>query len=167
MKSGFHSLGVFVSGECRSVVDIADVHYRLDRKQLNILDIFLIFFRHVGGAGVLHVLETFFVYRENLESAFVVFVTVFKQFLNALQLTCHEVEVAHLKLEVDEFHIAHRVDAALAMRDIRVIEAAQHMDESVDGLHLGEEFVTDALATLAQTRKVDDFDSGRHDTLRM
>ena len=138
MKSGFHSLGVFVSGKCRSVVDVADVHYRLDRKQLNILDILLIFFRHVGGASILHVLETFFVYCEHFESAFVVFVAVFEQFLNALQLTCHEVEVAHLKFKVDEFHIAHRVDAALAVRDIRVIEAAQHMDESVNGLHLGE-----------------------------
>ena len=53
------------------------------------------------------------------------------------------------------------------MRHIRVVEATQHMDKCIDGLHLGEEFVADTLSALAQSRKVNDFDGGGHDTLRM
>ena len=131
------------------------------------MNIPLIFLRHGSITGVLHVLEGIFKNREHLAGTFRILVAAFHKLLHTLYLPCDEVEVAHLQLKVNEFHIANRVDAAFAMRDIRVIEAAKHMYQSVNGLNLREKFVTDALPTLAQTGKVNNLNRGRNNTFRM
>ena len=167
LQGGLHSIGVWVACGGRGIVHVTDVDDGLGGEELDVLYEFLVFLCHLGIAGVAEVLQGLFVDAEHIEGFLVVLLAILQKLLHAFQLARDEVKVAHLKLQVDEFHVAHRVDATFAMRDVGVVETTQHMDEGIHGLYLGEELVAHTLTAFTQSGQVDDFDRGRHDALRV
>ena len=60
-------------------------------------------------------------------------------------------EVGEHQLGLDGLGVGDRIDAALDMGDVVILEAAQHMDDGVDLADVGEELVAQAFA-LARRR---------------
>ena len=54
-------------------------------------------------------------------------------------------EVGQHQLGFDRLGVGDRIDLALDMGDVAVLEAAQHMDDGVDLADIGEELVAEAL----------------------
>ena len=80
------------------------------------------------------------------------------------------VEVGEHQLGLDRLGVGDRVDAALDMGDVVILEAAQHMDDGVDLADVGEELVAQAFALRGaahQAGDVDEGDAGRDDLLRL
>lgn len=78
------------------------------------------------------------------------------------------VEVGEHQLGFDRLGIGHRVDAALDMGNVVILEAAQHMHDGVDLADVGEELVAQPFALRGaahQTGNVDEGDAGRDDLL--
>lgn len=55
-------------------------------------------------------------------------------------------EVLGAQLRVDDLHVVHGVDAVLDVRDVGVLEGAQHVEDAVDGRDVAQERVAQALA---------------------
>ena len=80
------------------------------------------------------------------------------------------VEVGEHQLGLDRLGVAHRIDRALDMGDVAVLEAAQHMGDGVDLADVAEELVAEALAVRRaahQAGDVDELELGRHDLRRL
>ncbi len=78
--------------------------------------------------------------------------------------------VGHDQLEVDDVDVARRVAAALDVDDVRVVEAAHHVDDGVRLADVREELVPQALAAgraLDQTGDVHELDDRRGLLLRV
>ena len=56
------------------------------------------------------------------------------------------VEVGEHELGLDRLDVAQRVDAAVHVHDVRVLEAAHHLEDRVRLADVGEELVAEALA---------------------
>ena len=79
-------------------------------------------------------------------------------------------EIGKHQLGVDRLGVGHRIDAALDMGDVVVLEAAQHMHDGVDLADVGEELVAQPFAlggAAHQAGDVDEGDAGRDDLLRL
>ena len=80
------------------------------------------------------------------------------------------VEVGKHQLGLDRLGVGHRIDAALDMGDVVILEAAQHMHDRVDLADVGEELVAQPFALRGaahQAGDVDEGDAGRDDLLRL
>ena len=55
-------------------------------------------------------------------------------------------EVLQLQLIVDDFLVAHRVDVAVNVSDVVVVEAAQHMNDGICFADVSQELVAQAFA---------------------
>ncbi len=77
-------------------------------------------------------------------------------------------EVGEHQLGLDRVGIADRIDAALDVGDVVVLEAAQHMHDGVDFADVGEELVAEAFTLRCAAHEagdVDEGDAGRDDFL--
>ena len=82
---------------------------------------------------------------------------------------CAGLEVREHELEVDGLDVPDRVDGALNVHDIRVVEAADHVEHRVRGADVPEELVPQPFTlagALHEPCYVDDLDRGRQDLLR-
>ena len=78
------------------------------------------------------------------------------------------VQVGEHQLGLDRLDVGDRIDAALDMGHVVVLEAAHHMGDGVDLADVGEELVAEALALRGaahQARDVDERQPRRHDLL--
>ena len=74
------------------------------------------------------------------------------------------VEIGEHQLGLDRLGVAHRIDRALDMGDVRILEAAQHMRDRIDLADMAEELVAEPLAlrrAAHQARDVDEFELRR------
>ena len=79
-------------------------------------------------------------------------------------------EVFKLQLKIDNLFISNRVDAAIDVCDIIVVETTQHMQYGIGLADIGQELVTQPLAfacTFYKTCNIDNLHSCRHNTLWM
>ena len=75
-----------------------------------------------------------------------------------------------MQLVVDDFLVAHRVDASVHVCHVFIVETTQHMDDSIRFTNVREEFVTQSFAfagTLYESGNVHDFHRSGHDASRM
>ena len=78
-------------------------------------------------------------------------------------------EVGQHQLGFDRLGVRYRIDTALDMGDVVILEAAQHMHDGVDLADVGEELVAEPFALRGaahETGDVDEIDAGRDDFLR-
>ena len=71
---------------------------------------------------------------------------------------------------IDDFLVAYRVNCAVHVRDVLIVEAAQHMYYGIRLTNVSEEFVAQSLAlagTLHQSGDVHNLACGGHDASRM
>jgi hypothetical protein len=81
-----------------------------------------------------------------------------------------DLEIGKAELRLDDLDVAQRVDAALDMRDVRVLEAAHDMGDRIDLADVLEELVAKALAlrrALDEARDVHEAHRGRRRLLRI
>ena len=79
-------------------------------------------------------------------------------------------EVGERKFGVDGLDVGHRVDSAVDMNDVAVLETAHHVRNGVGLADVGQKLVAQALALGRaghQSRDVDEFDRRRKDALRV
>ena len=75
-------------------------------------------------------------------------------------------EVGEHQLGLDRLGVGDRIDPALDMGDVAVLEAAQHVDDRVDLADVAEELVAEAFAVRGaahQAGNVDEFELGLDD----
>ena len=80
------------------------------------------------------------------------------------------VEVGEHQFGLDRLGVGDRIDAALDMGDVVILEAAQHVHDGVDLADVGEELVAQPFALRGaahQAGDVDEGDAGRDDLLRL
>lgn len=90
--------------------------------------------------------------------------------LNASDAALNGFEVAQLKLGVDHLLVAHRVNRAINVRHILIVEAAEHMNDGICLANVGQKLIAQALAlacALHQAGNVHNLDGGGHDALRV
>jgi hypothetical protein len=79
-------------------------------------------------------------------------------------------EVFELELGVDDFFVADRVDRAVDVDYVRIVETAKYVKDGVSLADVCEEFIAETFAfrcAFYETCDVDDFDCSRYDALRI
>ncbi len=71
------------------------------------------------------------------------------------------VEIGQHQFRLDRVGVAGRIDASLDMRDVVILEAAQHVGDRVDFADVGEELVAEALAGRGAAHEAGDVDEGQ------
>ena len=71
------------------------------------------------------------------------------------------VEVGQHQLGLDGLDVGDRIDLALDMGDVAVLEAAHHMGDGVAFADVGEELVAEPLALRGAAHQAGDVDEGR------
>ncbi len=79
----------------------------------------------------------------------------------ALEPALDRLEVGEHQLGLHRLGVGHRVDAALDMGDVVVLEAAQHVGDGVDLADVGEELVAEPLAARGAAHEPGDVDEGQ------
>ncbi len=79
--------------------------------------------------------------------------------LEALEVLLDPLDVLQAELRRDDLHIANRVDVALDVDDLRVIERAHDLEDAVDGAHVGQERVAEARARRRARGETGDVDA--------
>ncbi len=84
----------------------------------------------------------------------------------ALQALVDGAQVGQAQLGLDHLDVGNRVDLAGHVDDVRVVEAAHHVDDGIGLANVRQELVAQAFAlarTGHQARDIDKLDNGRHD----
>ena len=90
-------------------------------------------------------------------------------FLERVDAPLQAVEIGQHQLGLDRLDVGDRIDAALDMRDVGVLEAAHHVGDGVDLADIGEELVAEPLALRGAAHQAGDVDERqpcRHDLRR-
>ena len=122
------------------------------------------------GPGAFALFERRFVAREDVEQPFGRLVARGGLLAHLADAALDRFEVLELEFRVDDLLVAHRVDRSVHMRDVVVLEAAQHVDDRVRLADVGQKLVAQPLAfgrALDQTGYIDDLDRRGDDFLRV
>ena len=90
--------------------------------------------------------------------------------VDLVQATLDGVEVRQSQLGLDDIPIARRIDVAKHVRDVLVIEAAQHVGDRIDLANIAQKLVAQSLTlgrALDKTRDVNELDHRRNSSLRL
>ncbi len=167
-----HSLGVGIACRGAGVVHVAHIQDWLGREQEHALGGGLLILRVKGHRACALALEqslTISLQNVKLDACLLV-ASHLGSLLHLLHTALHRLQVLELQLGVNDFLVPHRVDAAIHMHDVAVVEAAQHMDDGVTLAYVGQELVAQPLAlagSLDQPGDVHDVTHGGHDTARV
>ena len=154
-----------VAGSCRFFLDVADVENRLGRHQLKLFGGLELVCRD-GGAGGSAGLEGGDDRLDQSGLLGAVTVAAAGFFLQVGKATLEAVEVGEHEFGLDRVGVADRVDAAIDMGDVAVLEAAKNVDDGVDFADVGEELVAEAFAlggAAYEAGDIDEFEAGRND----
>ena len=103
---------------------------------------------------------------DEVDHLFGILVAAFGFFAQAVDAPLQAVEIGEHQLGLDRLDIGDRVDAALNMRDVGILEAAHHMCDGIDLADIGEELIAEPLAfrgTAYQPRDIHEGQPGRDD----
>lgn len=87
-----------------------------------------------------------------------------EHFRSTVNTALEHLHIRENQLKVDRLNVPQRVDAALDMDDVVVLETAYHVDDRVHLTDVGQEFVAETFAfarALHQASNVDEFDHRR------
>ena len=90
--------------------------------------------------------------------------------LQAVEAPLQALKIGEHQLRLHRFDIGQRIDAALDVRDVGILEAAHHMRDGVDLADIGEKLVAEPLpfrGAAHQTGNVDEAQPRRHDRVRL
>lgn len=91
-------------------------------------------------------------------------------FLELAQTALDGLQVLELQLEVDDLLVPHRIHTAVHMGDIRVVEAAEHVQDSIRLADIGQKLVAETLTLagpLDEAGDIDYLDRGRDNPFGM
>ena len=172
LRSLAHRLHISVAVGGRGVIDIADVEHRLRRQQEQVLGgshLVLGVEGHRAGAATLH--ECCLVGFQHAQLDLCLLVAAHARLLlHTLHAALNGLQVLQLQLRVDDLLVAHGVHAAIDMHDVRIVEAAQHMDDGVALADVTQELVAQTLTLRGpfhETRDIHDLTRRRHDAPRV
>ena len=150
---------------------VAHVEHGLCRQQKQVAGAVLLVLRVEGhDTRILALIEHFLVRFQHRRLDFRVLVACRSRFFRLCKATFDGFKVFQLQFGVDDFLVANRVNRTIDVRDVVVLETAQHVDNRVGFADVSEEFVAQSLAlrrTFHETRNIDDFAGRRHDSPRM
>ncbi len=152
------------------LLDVADIEHRLRGDELQGLQDLLLLGIEAEAPRRLAVAQR----RENrlhhLELGLRLLVLAARLLLGGGDPPLDAVEIGKEQLGLDRLGVADRIDRALDMGDVAVLEAAQDMGDRLDLADMGEELVAETLALRGaahQAGDVDEFELGRHDLRRL
>ncbi len=165
-----NGLGMGVARNGARLVDVAHVKHGLVGEQIQIGRQLAVLLLQLHGAGAQALFQSLLVTGEYLEQSFGRLVARHGLLLALAYAALHRLQILQLQLGIDYALVAHRIDGAVHMGDIAVVETAQNMNYGVGITYVAEEFVTQTLAfrrALHQSRYVDYLDGGGNDFLRV
>ena len=148
-------------------VHVADIEHRLIGQQMQIVDQLAVFLVQFDGAGAFALLQRRLVTRQDVEQPFGALIPGRSLLLHFGNAALDRFEVFQLQLGVDDLLVADGIDAAVYVRDVVIVETAQHMNDSVRLADIGQKLIAETLAPRSpfdQPRDIDDLD-GRRDRL--
>ena len=134
-------------------------------------DLLLVFRVERNGAGAFALFQRFLVFAKYLVSDLSLFVTAcLCLFLHFGDPAVDGFEVFDLQLGIDDFLVAHRIDTAVYMDDVVIVEATQYVQDCICLADIGEEFVSQPFpfaGAFYEAGNIYDFDRSRDNTLGM
>ena len=111
----------------------------------------LVFWVELHGTSRFTLFKSLFIFHQYIVSLFCYLVaTSLSLFLNTLNTAFYGFQVFKLKLGINNLFIANRVYATVYVGYIFIVEATQHMDDSICFADIGKEFIAKTF-TLAGT----------------
>ena len=142
-----HSVNILVSCHYGSLVDVAYIKDGFGREQHQVFGGLLLAFVQGHCAGAASVEQCIPVKIHYLHQFLGLGVAAGFCLLNLFLVTVlYGLEVFELKLQIDGLLVANRVDAAIDMRHIVVVETAQHVDDGIGCANVAQKFVAQSFA---------------------
>ena len=164
-------VGVLIPGRGDFVLGhVADVERRLQREQVHFLDHLELVVRELDLARRLRLVEAGLDAAQDFVLHARLFRAGFRDFRELHDALLDDFEVGEAELGLDDVDVAQRVDAALDVRDVRVVKAAHDMGHGVHLTDVLEELVAKALAlggALHEARDIHEAHRGRRRLLRV
>ena len=163
-----HCLHVGVAVHGGGFVHVADVqHGFVGQQEQLVRGLLLLFVLRRHDAGRLALLERSLEAQVDVQRGLGLFVAAHAHlFLDALDTRFNGLQILELQLGVDDLLVAHGVHGTVHMNDVVVVEAAEHMDDSIGLADVGEEFVAESFAAAGafdESRDVHYLDGGGDD----
>ena len=152
------------------LLDVADIEDRLRRDQVERFHAFGVALRSVEPSHRLPFLHRGLDALDQVELGLRLLVTAARPLDQPLAPLFQRGEVGEQKLGVDQLGVAHRIDPALDMGDVVVLEAAKNVQDGIDAANSAQELVAQPLAlgrATHQPRDVDHLELGLDDFLRL
>ena len=134
-------------------------------------DLLLVFRLERNGAGTFTLFQCFLIFAKYFISDFSLLVTAcLSLFLHFGNTAVNGFQVFDLQFGVNDFLVANRIDTAVHMNNIVVIEATQYMQDCICFANIGKEFVSQPFSFAGAFYKagdVYDFHRSRDNTLGM
>jgi hypothetical protein len=144
------------------LVDVGDVEDLLGRDQAEALqDLHLLGVADAERADRLAGLQRVVAALQHVDRRLQLLV-VRRLLLEAVERGLHRLEIGEQELGVDRLDVADRVDVAVDVHDVRVLEAADHVEDRVDLADVGEELVAEPLALARAAHDARDVDDADH-----
>ncbi len=160
-----HRLHIGVTGRRGTFVHVAHVQHGLVGQQAELAgDLAVLRIVKLHFAGVAALFEDLLVAEQHVHGLFRLFVAARLGLLLQLgKAVGHRFEVFDLQFNVDDLLVPDRIDRAVHVGHVRVVEAAQHVEDGVGFTDVGKELVSKTFSparTFDQARDVHDLDRG-------
>ena len=150
----------------RGLLDIADIEHRLRGQEAEAGESPLLLRLDLDEPRRLAVAQQDERAVDEVERVLRLLVAALRLLLQRVDAPLQAVEIGEHQLGLDRLDVGDRIDAALHMGDVAVLEAAHHMGDGVDLADVGEELVAEPLALRGAAHQAGDVDEGeprRHD----
>ena len=163
-----HTFHIFVARGRRVLVHVAHIKHRFRSEQEKIARSHLFVFRVKLHATCIFALEqSFFNGRKHLVFHLCVFVAShLSNFFDTFDTVLHRFQIFQLEFGINDFLVAHRVNAAVHMHHVAIVEAAQHVNDGISFADVAQELVAQSFAfgsTFHQASDVHNLHCGRND----
>ena len=156
-----NAIGLGVAGGGRGLVDIADIEHRLGGQKLQAAPVPGVLRRDRDAARRAAVLQRRLGQAQQAVPGLRLPVAAAQAPGEVVEPAFDRLEVGQPQLGLDRGGIGDRVDAALDMGDIVVLEAAQHMGDGIDLADIGQEPVAQSLALRGAAHQPGEIDEGQ------
>ena len=119
---------------------------------MQIVDQLAVFLVQFDGAGAFALLQRRLVTRQDVEQPFGALIPGRSLLLHFGNAALDRFEVFQLQLGVDDLLVADGIDAAVYVRDVVIVETAQHMNDSVRLADIGQKLIAETLAPRSHVR---------------
>ena len=165
-----HLIHIFVALYGTVVIYVAHIEHRLVGEQEEVVGgTKLVFSVESHSAGSLALLQSLLKAQKHVELKLGSLVaTGSSLLLHAGDTALDSLQVLNLQLIVDNLLVAHRVDRAIYVGDVAIVEAAEHMNNGISLANVGKELVTETFTlrrALHQSGNIHDFHRGGNNLL--